>query len=133
MSRHDEEKSEVRVDKWLWAVRIFKSRSQATEACRKGRVAVNDSEAKPGRSVRRGDIVTVRKDHITYTFRVTGILEKRVSAKLAAENMEDLTPPEEMERRKVTHSRPAIFRPKGLGRPTKKERRLLDRLRGEEP
>ncbi len=129
--REAEEKQEVRVDKWLWAVRVFKSRSQATDACRKGHVHINDQEAKPGRSVHRGDIVTVRKDHILYTFRVTGIIEKRVSARLATENMEDLTPPEELEKKKVIHTGHFVFRPKGLGRPTKKERRLLDRLRGE--
>ncbi len=124
---------EVRVDKWLWAVRIFKTRSQATDACRKGRVKINDTETKPGHNIRPGDIITVHKDNIHYTFRVTGVIAKRVSAPLAAENREDLTPPEELEKKKIAHSGRFVFRPKGLGRPTKKERRLLDRLRGEEP
>jgi len=124
---------EVRIDKWLWAVRIFKTRSQATEACRKGRVKINNKETKPGHSVRTGDVITVHKDNIDYTFRVKGLIAKRVSAPLAAENREDLTPPEELEKKKIIHNRSFVFRPKGLGRPTKKERRMLDRLRGEEP
>ncbi len=120
----------VRVDKWLWAVRVFKSRSQATDACRKGRVKVNDAEAKPGRTVHTGNIITVRKDNIVYTFRVKGLLAKRVSAKLAEENREDLTPAEELEKRKIIRTGHFVFRPKGLGRPTKKERRMLDRMKG---
>jgi len=123
---------EVRIDKWLWAVRIYKTRSQATDACRKGRVKINDTEAKPGKNVHSGDTVTVYKDNIHYTYRVTGIIAKRVSAKLAGDNREDLTPPEELEKKKIIRTGHYIFRPKGLGRPTKKERRMLDRLRGEE-
>ncbi len=122
----------VRVDKWLWAVRVFKSRSQATDACRKGKVKVNDRETKPGHTVHPGDIVTVRKDNILYSFRVKGLLSKRVSAPLAEKNREDLTPAEELEKRKTIRTGQFIFRPKGLGRPTKKERRLLDRLKRDE-
>ena len=125
--------NEVRIDKWLWAVRIFKTRSQATDACRKGRVTINDSEVKPGKNVHTGDIVTVKKDNILYTFRVTGVIGKRVSAKLATDNVENLTPAEELEKKKIIRTGRYVFRPKGLGRPTKKERRMLDRLRGEEP
>ena len=122
----------MRIDKWLWAVRIFKTRSQATEACRKGRVKINNKETKPGHSVRTGDVITVHKDNIDYTFRVKGLIAKRVSAPLAAENREDLTPPEELEKKKIIRTGHYVFRPKGLGRPTKKERRMLDRLRGED-
>ena len=124
--------NEVRIDKWLWAVRIFKTRSQATDACRKGRVKINDGEAKPGKNIHTGDIITVHKDNIHYTFRVTGIIAKRVSARLAAENVEDLTPAKETEKKRIIRTGHFVFRPKGLGRPTKKERRRLDRLRGKE-
>ncbi len=123
----------VRIDKWLWSVRVYKTRSQATDACRKGRVKIRDQEVKPGKNIQVGDVVTVHKDNIHYVFRIKGLISKRTSAKFVSDFMEDLTPAEELERKKITHSGRFVFRPKGLGRPTKKERRMIDRLRNNEP
>ena len=123
--------SGVRIDKWLWAVRVYKTRSQATDACRKGRVTLAGQSLKPGKNIRVDDIITVHKDNIHYVFRVKDLIAKRTSAKLVGEYMEDLTSAEELERKKITHTGRAVFRPKGLGRPTKKERRMIDRFRNE--
>ena len=116
----------VRIDKWLWAVRIFKTRSKATEACRKGRVEMDELPVKPSREVRQGDIVKIKLAPITKTFKVLGVLEKRVSAKLADDYVNDLTPPDELEILKVQKEMNWLGRDKGTGRPTKKERRDLD-------
>lgn len=116
----------VRIDKWLWAVRIFKTRSKATEACRKGRVEVDELPVKPSREVRIGDVVKVRIAPITRSFKVTGIIEKRVSAKLAPDFVEDITPQEELEMLNVQKEMNFLKRDKGTGRPTKKDRRDLD-------
>ena len=116
----------VRIDKWLWAVRIFKSRSLATDFCKRGRVLIGEEAVKPSRSIHIGDIVVVRKPPVNYTFKVTGLLEKRGSATIAAQNAVNLTPPEEIER--VKHALESAFyvRDRGTGRPTKKERRDLE-------
>ncbi|HHJ09484.1 MAG TPA: RNA-binding S4 domain-containing protein [Bacteroidetes bacterium] len=124
--------SGVRIDKWLWAVRVYKTRSQATDACRKGRVTLLGHTVKPGKNIQVGDIITVYKDNIRYVFRVKGLIVKRTSAKFVSEYMEDITPAEELERKKITHTHKFVFRPKGLGRPTKKERRMLDRFRNDD-
>jgi len=116
----------VRIDKWLWAVRIFKTRSKATEACRKGRVEIDELPVKPSREVRVGDALKVKIAPITRTFKVLGTIEKRVSAKLVPDFMEDITPPEELEMLKVQKEMNLLNRQKGTGRPTKKERRDLD-------
>ncbi len=117
---------DVRIDKWLWAVRIFKTRSQTTEACRKGHVSVGELPVKPSRSVHIGEIVKVRKPPLTRSFRVLAIAEKRMSAKIAAAYLEDVTPPEELEIQEMQKNMQWIFRDRGTGRPTKKERRELD-------
>jgi ribosome-associated heat shock protein Hsp15 len=117
----------VRADKWLWAVRIYKTRALATEACRKGRVLVNGTEAKPSREIRQGDSITVRKMPVIYSFRVKQTVEKRLSAKLVPGYLEDLTSLEELEKLKVNDSF-FIRRERGTGRPTKKERRQIDKL-----
>ncbi|HKI89508.1 MAG TPA: S4 domain-containing protein [Draconibacterium sp.] len=116
----------VRVDKWLWAVRIFKTRSQATEACRKGHISVGDLPVKPSRVVHPGEIVKVKKVQAVRSFKVLALVEKRMSAKLAAEYMEDVTPPEQMEILEMQKNMRWISRDRGTGRPTKKDRRNLD-------
>lgn len=122
------ENSEIRIDKFLWAVRIYKTRSIATDECRKGRILVNDASAKPSRVVSAGEIITVKKPPVTYTYKVLEPIVNRVSAKLVHNFVEDITPEEE--KIKLDYRQPAsgIYRPKGTGRPTKKERRLIDRL-----
>ena len=121
---------EVRIDKWLWAVRIFKTRSLATEACKKGRVLILDQAVKPSRLIRTGDLVQVKKPPVIYTFKVLDLLEKRLSASAVKEYVENLTPDEELDKLKVKDGF-FITRDRGTGRPTKKERRIIDKLRGE--
>lgn len=120
---------EVRIDKFLWAARIFKTRSIASEECRKGRIIINDVAVKPARNVSAGEIIIVRKPPVIYTYRILRPIENRISAKLVTEYIEDLTPEEE--KAKLTIRQPAggIYRTRGTGRPTKKERRLIDRIR----
>jgi ribosome-associated heat shock protein Hsp15 len=119
---------EIRADKWLWAVRIFKTRSQAAEACKKGRVIIDAVAAKPSRIIKEGNIISVRRPPSVYTYRVTGLVEKRQPPRLAGNYMEDITPPEE--KQKSAHKNIIIFasRDRGKGRPTKKERRDIDKL-----
>ncbi len=119
------EDNKVRLDKWLWAVRIYKTRNQAAEACKKGRILVNGMEAKPSREIRIGDIVIVRKLPVIYTYKVLVLIEHRQSARIARDCMEDLTTIDELNKFRVKD----IFfvkRDQGTGRPTKKERRTLD-------
>ena len=116
---------EVRVDKWLWAVRVFKTRSIATEACKKGRVSIGGVTIKPSRTIRVGEVITVRKPPIEYSFRVLQLLASRVGAKRVAEVMENVTPQEPLELQRVSGF---VDRAKGLGRPTKKDRRDLDQF-----
>ena len=121
---------QIRVDKWLWAVRIFKTRSQATEACKKGRILILDQPVKPSRVLKVNDIIRVRKSPVTYSYRVTGLLAKRLSARLVKDFVEDITPEEELVKMQVRETF-FISRDKGSGRPTKKERRIIDKLKGE--
>lgn len=115
----------VRIDKWLWAVRLYKTRSMAAEACRCGQVRIDEQPVKASRDVRPGDLITARTGPITKTVRVRAVLEDRVGAAKVPEFLEDLTPPEELQRLKDASLHPA-WRPPGAGRPTKRERRLLD-------
>jgi ribosome-associated heat shock protein Hsp15 len=117
-----------RQDKWLWAVRIFKSRSLASDACRAGSVAVNQLPAKPARDVRPGETVTVRQGLVLRTLRVVGVPPSRVGAKLVADFCADLTPKEELEKGRERTVQDLLAREKGCGRPTKRDRRLLDRM-----
>jgi len=119
---------DIRIDKWLWAVRIFKTRSSASEACRRGKVMVNNMPVKPSRTIRINDIVSVRKPPVLFSYRVKGLLGKRLSARLVAEYVENITPESELEKLKVKDDF-FIHRDKGAGRPTKKERRTIDRIR----
>lgn len=119
---------DVRIDKWLWAVRIYKSRSLATAACAAGKVRVGGESLKASRSVRIGDVITATTGEITRTVRVIAPLERRVGAKLVPQYMEDLTPASEYQKRREPDFRPLLLRPKGAGRPTKKDRRKLGEL-----
>jgi ribosome-associated heat shock protein Hsp15 len=117
---------DVRIDKWLWAVRVFKTRSLATDACRNGRVTIGGQPVKPSRDVRIGETIVVQKDDMTRTFKVLDLLEQRVGAQVAKAFAEDLTPPSEFQRKREPNFIPPLYRPKGTGRPTKKDRRALD-------
>ncbi len=124
---------EARVDKWLWAVRIFKTRSIATDACKKGRVAVGGIVVKPSRMIHVGDVVSVRKPPIEYSFRVIQLLGSRVGAKRVEEFMQNVTPREQYELLELQRVSGFVDRAKGLGRPTKKDRRDLDQFAEELP
>jgi len=117
---------DVRIDKWMWATRIFKTRTVALEACKKNRVMVNDTPAKPSRMIKVGDIIQVRKPPITYSFRVLDIASNRVGAKLVPQFLENITPPEQYEILELQKISGFVDRVRGTGRPTKKERRELD-------
>lgn len=117
---------EARIDKWMWAARIFKTRTIAAEACKKGRVSINGAQAKPARMVKPGDVVQVRKPPVTYSFKVLQTIEKRVGAKLVPEIMENVTPREQYELLEMSRISGFVNRAKGTGRPTKKDRRDLD-------
>lgn len=119
---------EVRVDKWLWAVRVFKTRSIATEACKKGRVSIGGVTIKPSRTICVGEVITVRKPPIEYSFRVLQLLASRVGAKRVAEFMENVTPQAQYELLELQRVSGFVDRAKGLGRPTKKDRRDLDQF-----
>ncbi|MFV0554933.1 MAG: RNA-binding S4 domain-containing protein [Mangrovibacterium sp.] len=116
----------MRIDKWLWAVRIFKTRSIATEACKKGRILVDGKQVKPSRMIKLGETIGVKKPPITYQFKVVGLIEKRVGAKLVEEYMTDITPASELEILEVQKHMGFMQRDRGTGRPTKKERRDID-------
>ena len=117
--------NEVRVDKWLWAMRVFKTRTVATEACKKGRVYVGDTVIKPSRTIKVGDVVKVRKPPVTYSFRVLALTQNRLGAKLVPDYMENITPKSELDLLDVVRISGFIDRRKGLGRPTKREGREL--------
>ena len=118
--------SEARIDKWMWAVRIFKTRTIAAEACKKGRISINGALAKAARMVKPGDVIQVRKPPVTYSFKVLQTIEKRVGAKLVPEMMENITAPEQYELLEMSKISGFINRAKGTGRPTKKDRRELE-------
>ncbi len=118
--------NEVRIDKWMWATRIFKTRTIAVEACKKNRIMVNHSPAKPSRMIRMGDVIQVRKPPVTYSFKVLQLTEKRMGAKLVQEYLENITPPEQYEILELNKISGFIDRARGTGRPTKKDRRELD-------
>lgn len=117
---------EARIDKWMWAARIFKTRTIAAEACKKGRISINGAQAKPARTVKPGDVVQVRKPPVTYSFKVLQAIEKRVGAKLVPDVMENVTTPDQYELLEMSKISGFVDRARGTGRPTKKERRELD-------
>lgn len=116
----------IRIDKWLWAVRIFKTRSLAADACEKEKILINDAEAKASRTIKLNDIVRVKKGALTLTFKVLQLTDKRMAGKNAPEYCQDLTPAEELEKMKLHALALRMSRNPGTGRPTKNERRALD-------
>ena len=119
---------EIRLDKYLWAVRIFKTRSDAADAVRNNKVTVNGSYAKPSREVKLGDVIAVRKQQVTYSYKVLDLVSSRQPAKNVPLYCLDITPQEELAKLDVPRETIFVFRDRGTGRPTKKERRELDSL-----
>ena len=122
---------EERIDKWLWAMRVFKTRTIATEACKKGRVMIGGVAVKPSRSIKEGDVIDVRKPPITYTFRVLKVTGNRLGAKLVPEYLENITSPDQYELLEMTKISGFVDRRKGLGRPTKRDSRELSKFKEE--
>ena len=117
---------EVRIDKWMWATRIFKTRTIAADACKKGRVMVGGVTVKPSRTIKVGEVIQVRKPPITYSFKILQPIEQRVGAKLIPEIYENVTDPKQYELLEMSRISGFVDRARGTGRPTKKERRALD-------
>ena len=127
------ELEKVRIDKWLWAVRIFKTRTLAAEACNKGHVKIGEMPAKPSRELKGGEVVKVRIAPIEREYRVQQLTDKRMSAQLASNFVEDITPVETLEFLNSVKAYGFESRPRGSGRPTKRDRRMIDKLKsGEE-
>ena len=118
--------NEARIDQWLWAARIFKTRSIAADACKNGRVTLNGVNLKPSRTIKEGDVLSVKKPPVTYSFKVLKTIEQRVGAKLLPEIYENVTDPKQYELLQMSRISGFIDRAHGTGRPTKKERRALD-------
>ena len=116
----------MRIDKYLWCIRIFKTRSLATTACKKGQVKIDDSNVKPAKEVFGNELISVRKNQINYKLKVLDIPENRVGAKLVYLYRKDITPKEEFEKMEVLKYAKDYYRKKGTGRPTKKDRRAIE-------
>ena len=125
--------SEARIDKWLWAARIFKTRTIAAAACKKGQVSLGGVQLKASRMIKAGDVISVRKPPITYSFRVLQPIERRVGAKLIPEVLENVTTPDQYELLEMSKISGFVGRAKGTGRPTKKDRRSLEDFQNEVP
>ena len=118
--------AEARIDKWLWASRIFKTRTIAAEACKKGRVSINGTQVKPSRMINPGEVIQVKKPPVTYSFKVLQAIEKRIGAKLVPEILENVTTPEQYELLEMSKISGFVDRARGTGRPTKKDRRSME-------
>lgn len=119
-------KTEVRIDKWLWATRVFKTRTIATDACKKGRVSIGGGiNVKPSHLIKRGDTVIVRKPPISYSFQVLDLIENRIGAKLVPNYLKNITSPDQYELLEMVKINGFVNRQKGLGRPTKKDGREI--------
>ncbi len=118
----------MRLDKWLWCVRVFRSRTLATGACNGGKVKVKGKSVKPSHEIKIGEVIIVQNGYAKREYKVKGLLERRLSAKLITNYVQDITPPEELIKQSTLHLKPS-YREKGLGRPTKKEHRLLDKIK----
>ena len=125
--------NEARIDKWLWAARIFKTRTIAAAACKKGQVSMGGVQLKASRMIKEGDVISVRKPPITYSFRVLQPIERRVGAKLIPEVLENVTTPDQYELLEMSKISGFVGRAKGTGRPTKKDRRSLEGFQNEVP
>lgn len=121
--------NEVRVDKWLWAMRVFKTRTIATDACKNGRVTIDGKSVKPSRTIKVGDVIEVKKPPITYRFRVLQLTQNRLGAKLVEQYLENITPKEQYDILEMARISGFVDRRKGLGRPTKRDQRDLARFR----
>jgi ribosome-associated heat shock protein Hsp15 len=119
----------IRIDKWMWAVRLFKTRSIAAEACKKGLVSINDTVAKPSREIKVGDKILIKRNPVVYHFKVLALTGKRMGANLVTDFMEDITPPENLEILEMQKYMKWSDRDRGTGRPTKKDRREMDEFR----
>ena len=119
---------EVRIDKYLWAIRVYKTRTDATDACKGGKVRVNGDDIKPSKCVRVGDVITARKGAVLYTYKVLQLIDKRQGAKLVPNYAENLTPPEELAKLRAPVETFFLKRDRGAGRPTRKDRREMELL-----
>lgn len=119
----------IRIDKWLWAVRLFKTRSQAADACKGGKIKIGGNNVKPAREVKVGEEISISLVVFMKTVRVKAILKNRVGAKLVPDYMEDLTPQSEYDKQKMHNEINIEYRDRGEGRPTKKQRRVIERLK----
>ena len=119
---------EIRIDKWLFAVRLFKTRGQATEACRRGKIKLNESQAKAAKSIKLGDIINIRQSPMIRSLEVIGLTERRIGAKLVENFAKDITPKEEWDKLYKSKSKRPESQNKSQGRPSKKERRLIDQF-----
>lgn len=119
---------EVRIDKYLWAIRAYKTRTDATDACKGGKIRVNGNDIKPSKTVKAGDEISVRKGAVTYTFRVIALIDKRQGAKSVPMYAENITPQEELDKLRAPVETFFLKRERGTGRPTKKERRQMDSI-----
>ena len=123
------DKLNIRIDKFLWSVRIYKTRIIASDECRKGRIIINDIQVKPSRTVLKDEILTIKKPPVIYSYRIIEPIENRVSAKLVEQFIEDITTVEEKAKLDIRQVGGIVYRDKGTGRPTKKERRLIDKIK----
>lgn len=123
------EEQGVRLDKWLWAARLFKTRAIATDAIKGGKVKINDTAVKPSREVKEGEIIQVQIEQLHKVVQVKTVIKNRVSAKQVPEVYTDLTPKEEYERIEFMHAYKSEYRDRGAGRPTKKERRMIEKMK----
>jgi ribosome-associated heat shock protein Hsp15 len=123
------ENESLRIDKWLWEVRLFKSRSLATDACKAGKVKMDGSNVKASKEIKEGDVITVSLNPLFKTVRVKKFPKSRVNAKVVTDFMEDLTPQAEYDRVKMINETNIEYRDRGIGRPTKKQRRVIDQLK----
>ena len=119
---------DLRIDKYLWSIRVYKTRTDATDACKGGKVRVNGSDTKPSKSVKVGDIITARKGAVVYTYRVLELIDKRQGAKLVPRYAENLTHQEELDKLRAPVETFFLKRDRGAGRPTKKDRRQMEDL-----
>ena len=120
--------NEVRIDKWMWATRIFKTRTIAAEACKKNRVMIGGANVKASRMIKVGDIIQVRKPPVTFSFKVLALTERRMGAKLVPDFLENVTTPDQYEILEMNRISGFVDRARGLGRPTKKDRRELEQF-----
>ena len=121
----------VRIDKWLWVARLFKTRAIATDAIKGGKVKIDDAPVKPSREVKEGDVIQVQIEQLHKVVQVKSVIKNRVPAKMVPEVYTDLTPKEEYERIEFMHAYKSEWRDRGAGRPTKKERRMIEKIKDE--